>query len=128
VLVVDVDHFKRINDTLGHDAGDTVLRELAGRLLGSVRGGDLVARTGGEEFVVVLPGAPAQAGQNVAERILRTVRETAIEVGTAEPVRITVSVGCTTGQLGHALVASSDRALYRAKHEGRDRVVVGEAV
>jgi diguanylate cyclase (GGDEF)-like protein len=123
VLVVDVDHFKRINDTRGHDAGDVVLRELAARLLGSVRGDDMVARTGGEEFVLVLPGASAEIGQRVAERILRTVRTDPFAAGGGEPLAVTVSIGCASGRLEQARVTAADQALYRAKQAGRDRAV-----
>lgn len=123
VLAVDVDHFKRINDTRGHDAGDAVLRALAERLLGSVRGDDTVARTGGEEFVIVLPGASAEVGRRVAERILNAVRREPFAVGSGEPLAVTVSIGCASGRLEPACLTAADQALYRAKQGGRDRAV-----
>jgi diguanylate cyclase (GGDEF)-like protein len=124
VIVVDADHFKRINDTYGHEGGDRVLQELAKRLQATIRSEDLVARTGGEEFVLVLPGAPRPVAERLAQRILSSMRERPFDVGRAEPVPVTVSVGCATGPLDSGLIGLADEALYQAKQTGRDRFVV----
>jgi diguanylate cyclase (GGDEF)-like protein len=126
VLVVDIDHFKGINDRFGHAAGDLVLTSVAGRLAASVRDGDTVARLGGEEFVVVLPGADR-------ERALLRAEQLRVDVGAAwhvldgERVAVTVSVGVAVcpadGTSAAALLEAADRALYTAKATGRDRVV-----
>ena len=130
-LLLDVDHFKRINDELGHQAGDAVLVGLGRVLKEAVRGHDFVGRYGGEEFMAVLPETDAQGALMVAERIrseLRRVRYEGID-----DRQVTVSVGVsvldpeTEGPAGVAgLVAAADEALYAAKHGGRDRVVVQE--
>lgn len=121
VLCLDLDHFKRINDTLGHEAGDDVLRELAERLQAEVRGRDLVARAGGEEFVVLLPGADRHAALGVAERIRAAVADRAFLLPSG-PLWITISIGCATGSPEATLLARADEALYAAKHAGRNRV------
>lgn len=126
LLLLDLDHFKVVNDTLGHAAGDTVLVELA-RLLGTLRRpGDEIARLGGDEFVLVLEGIPAEAGRMVAERLRRAVHEHRFEVG-GRRFDLGVSVGVVPidGRLNAAaLLALADSALYSAKERGRNRVVV----
>jgi diguanylate cyclase (GGDEF)-like protein len=126
LLLLDLDHFKVVNDTLGHAAGDTVLVELA-RLLGTLRRpGDEIARLGGDEFVLVLEGIPAEAGRMVAERLRRAVHEHRFEVG-GRRFDLGVSVGVVPidGRLAAAsLLAIADSALYSAKERGRNRVVV----
>ncbi len=125
LMMVDIDHFKAINDGFGHPVGDTVLRQVAQMLAGCLRDGDHVGRYGGEEFAIVLPRADADAARECAERIRRRVEEgTFGEPG--GPIRVTVSIGLVAG-IGPdpaALVRAADRGLYRAKHEGRNRVVV----
>ncbi|MFC3693946.1 PleD family two-component system response regulator [Chenggangzhangella methanolivorans] len=130
ILVVDIDHFKQVNDRHGHDAGDDVLREFSRRLKASVRGIDLAVRLGGEEFVVVMPETDAAVARIVAERI-RT--KTA---GKPFPIRsgaleITVSVGVASFFGGEddaaALLKRADVALYKAKTDGRNRVVADAA-
>ncbi|MCA9667882.1 MAG: GGDEF domain-containing protein [Myxococcales bacterium] len=123
MLVVDLDHFKEVNDRYGHLVGDEVLRGVAQLLERSVRGSDLVARYGGEEFVVLLPNTDGNAALTVAEKLRRAVRETTF--GDAR-VPITVSAGVTVARSGDSadsLFERTDRALYRAKSEGRDRVI-----
>ncbi|HET9451219.1 MAG TPA: GGDEF domain-containing protein [Aggregicoccus sp.] len=123
VLALDLDHFKRVNDLHGHVAGDQALQELAQRLLASVRGGDCVARSGGEEFLVVLPAETEAGARLVAERIVQKLRERPFCVGTrGDSVQLTASIGVAAGAAGLALVEEADRALYRAKAAGRDRI------
>lgn len=131
VLMLDLDHFKNFNDTYGHEAGDTVLREVAAFLTKSVRAEDFVCRYGGEEFVVVLPMADLKASLARAERIRSRLREwTVLHQGQSLGV-VTVSVGVAAlpehGISAKDLLASADAALYRAKRDGRDRVCVAES-
>jgi len=123
VLVLDVDHFKTVNDTHGHDGGDAVLREIGRRLEGCVRSPDLVARTGGEEFAVLLPETSIGAAQLVAERIRGRVRRVPITLGSAS-ITVTVSIGCAHGAAADELLNAADRAMYEAKRAGRDRVLI----
>jgi diguanylate cyclase (GGDEF)-like protein len=133
-LMIDVDFFKRINDTWGHAAGDAVLREVAQRIETQVRTSDVAARYGGEEFVVVLPGIGTADAVRLAERIRAAVSGAPIPVQPGEAVTVTVSIGIASaspGQrdddlktIGDSLIARADVALYKAKSEGRDRVVV----
>jgi diguanylate cyclase (GGDEF)-like protein len=136
-LMIDVDHFKRVNDTWGHAAGDAVLTELAHRIESQVRASDIAARYGGEEFVVLLPATATKAGKLLAQRIRQAVAVTPIDLGNAVSVTISVSVGIASitpdraekdlKTLGDSLLARSDVALYRAKSEGRDRMAVDAA-
>lgn len=124
LILLDLDHFKGINDRYGHNAGDAVLAQAATRLRERLRGGDTVGRWGGEEFLIVLPGADAAGAEQVAERLRR-------EVGTLpfpEVGPVTASLGVAQAEPGDDLgrwVARADAALYRAKVAGRDRVCVG---
>jgi len=124
LLVVDLDHFKRVNDTYGHVAGDAVLREAAARISSVCRSTDVVARYGGEEFVVLLPDTGEDEAHRLAERIRTTLRETPVaEAAGSIPITASVGAATRTGADIHRLMESADRALYRAKEEGRDRVV-----
>jgi diguanylate cyclase (GGDEF)-like protein/PAS domain S-box-containing protein len=127
MLILDLDHFKKFNDTYGHDAGDTVLRETAVLLAKSVRAEDIVCRFGGEEFVIILPMADLKASQARGERIRSKIRELTVLHQGQSLGMITVSVGVAAlplhGTLPAELLAAADAALYRAKREGRDRVV-----
>lgn len=126
LLLLDLDHFKVVNDTLGHGAGDVVLVELARLLVSLRRPGDEIARLGGDEFVLVLEGIPAEAGRMVAERVRRAVHEHRFEVG-GRRFDLGVSVGVVPidGRLKPAaLLALADSALYAAKEKGRNRVVL----
>ena len=132
ILILDLDHFKRFNDTYGHDAGDAVLRETGSFLAKSIRAEDIVCRFGGEEFVVILPTAGLEAARSRAERIRSKLRElTVLHQGQSVGL-LTVSVGVaalpTHGTSAKDLLQAADAALYRAKREGRDRVVKAEAV
>jgi two-component system cell cycle response regulator len=131
VLVLDVDRFKAVNDTYGHDAGDDVLREFARRVRHSLRGLDLVARFGGEEIVVLMPDTPLDTARLAAERIRRRIEDEPFAVrGGARSLSITVSVGVSAvsslEDTPDTLLRRADRALYRAKAEGRNRVIVGD--
>ncbi|WP_455843025.1 GGDEF domain-containing protein [Lelliottia jeotgali] len=123
VIVLDIDHFKRINDGHGHDVGDQVLQRLAAIMRGCCREGDLLCRTGGEEFLMLLPGASEAVATAVAQRLRVMVQDTAIE-----PVgAVTISLGVAHWQAEQerepgAALSQADSALYRAKREGRNRV------
>jgi diguanylate cyclase (GGDEF)-like protein len=125
LLLSDIDHFKRVNDAHGHLAGDQVLIGVAGTLVSQLREYDVVGRFGGEEFVVLLPGADILEGCRVAERLRNRVRRLSVPADD-ESVTVTVSVGValfrTHGQDLLELLASADLALYRAKKSGRDRI------
>ncbi len=129
LLIIDIDHFKRVNDTYGHQTGDEVLKQVAKEIKASVRGRDLVARLGGEEFAVLLRDTPHSGCKAVAEHIRINVRLREAEVmdETSYPIRlkVTLSVGGAylhSEEPSDAFVARADRALYQAKSEGRDRV------
>ena len=130
ILIADLDRFKAINDTLGHDAGDQVLREFANRLRKSVRGMDLACRYGGEEFVVVMPDTQPDVARVVAERVRAETAGAAFPVG-ERTVEVTVSVGLSSVQGSSdtvaALMKRADVALYEAKNGGRNRVVAKAA-
>lgn len=123
VVALDLDHFKRINDTHGHAAGDAVLVELARRLRRVTRLTDITARTGGEEFLLVLPSATADVARRVAHDVWNVVRETPFSAGD-QALRVTASVGAAAGPLSAALVERADEASYASKSGGRDRVTV----
>jgi two-component system, cell cycle response regulator len=132
VLVMDIDHFKAVNDGFGHDAGDEVLREFAVRLATNVRAIDLPCRLGGEEFVVVMPGASLEDATRVADRIRRDVASLPFPImGGAESLTITVSVGvaASTGQndTPDALLKRADEGVYEAKARGRNQVIARAA-
>lgn len=126
LLMVDVDHFKRFNDTYGHTAGDTALKVVAETILESVRSGDFVFRYGGEEFLVLLVETPRDRALAVAERLRQKVAERPIPLPTGAQINVTVSVGLATHE-GHPdpqyLIDQADRALYQAKNAGRNRVM-----
>ncbi|MWD30225.1 diguanylate cyclase, partial [Aquicoccus sp. SCR17] len=147
VMLADLDHFKRVNDRWGHAAGDAVLQAVAHRLRDNLRAGDMVARLGGEEFLVVMPDTPRFEARNAARRICRLVRDPPVSLpGGAGAATVTVSIGLAgrfnvpgaqeaaaeqagapdgegeTLEQAQCLLAEADRALYRAKARGRDRV------
>jgi two-component system cell cycle response regulator len=132
LLILDIDYFKSINDNYGHDAGDDVLREFAERLRASIRGIDLACRYGGEEFVVVMPDTDLGVATLVAERIRRRIagEPFPIEKG-ARAIEVTISVGIAArvGPQDNAsqMLKRADEALYRAKRDGRNRVVADAA-
>jgi diguanylate cyclase (GGDEF)-like protein len=128
VVMLDIDHFKRVNDTYLHPGGDAVLRQLAAVLRQQVRDVDFVARYGGEEFCLVLPETDVAAGRLVAERIRHAAADTAVQAPGGCEIRFTVSLGVAHAdeapETAAALLAQADQALYTAKSEGRNRVVV----
>lgn len=128
VLWVDFDHFKDVNDTYGHAAGDSVLRAISRLLLGSVRSVDSIGRFGGEEFVIVLPEMDLEEAQETAERLRRKVAEEPQPLGNGEAVPLTISVGVAVypdhGQAASTLCAAADKAMYLAKDRGRNCVAM----
>lgn len=124
-LMLDIDHFKRINDTYGHASGDEVLREIAARIQLALRGDDLVGRYGGEEFAVVLPDVGLGVAVVVAQRLRHQINATPVVLADGTEVVVTASIGVAVGEqeLG-ALLDIADRGLYMAKRQGRDRVEV----
>lgn len=122
ILMLDVDHFKKINDEHGHVAGDTVLKEVSHRIVQTVRSYDSVGRYGGEEFLVVLPECDQEHAQQSAERIRSAIARAPVIFGSSK-IPVTVSIGATAAPgLGKDAIANADEALYRAKHAGRNRV------
>jgi diguanylate cyclase (GGDEF)-like protein len=126
LLMLDVDHFKRFNDTNGHPAGDEALRTFARVLRGTVRSSDVIARYGGEEFVIALHRTRLDDARAVAEKVRAAVEAAVVEIGPGRYGRMTVSIGVAACESGRAdpkgLVALADAALYRAKESGRNRV------
>jgi len=129
VLVIDVDHFKDVNDRSGHDAGDRVLAILARVLRDTIREEDTIARFGGDEFVAILPGADCWDAEPVAERCRRAVEAAALSLeGGSGPITVSVGVAQHVGSLSPApeeIIARADRALYRAKAAGRNTIRIG---
>jgi len=127
VMAIDIDNFKRINDTLGHDVGDAALRALAAELASCVREEDIACRAGGEEFVTILPGASEAALRSRAEAVRRTIEQAQIPAREGT-VRLTVSIGLATfplhGDTDSAILRAADAALYSAKAAGRNRVMM----
>ena len=130
---MDIDFFKSVNDTHGHDIGDEVLREFARRIAANVRGIDLACRYGGEEFVVVMPDTDTAYAYTVAERLRKSVESTPIEIGRAPgKLAITISIGIAQSEnsdndSAEDLLYRADQALYCAKKTGRNRVVADAA-
>ncbi|WLD97869.1 PleD family two-component system response regulator [Agrobacterium leguminum] len=132
ICMTDIDRFKLVNDTYGHDVGDEVLREFAARIRSTVRGADLACRYGGEEFVVVMPDTPMELAASVAERLRAIVEDKPFYVRSIDrELSITASLGIATssGAFGapDEILKQADKALYEAKHAGRNRVVAAAA-
>jgi diguanylate cyclase (GGDEF)-like protein len=127
LLALDIDHFKRVNDSWGHNAGDQVIKAVGHALIDSVRPMDLVARVGGEEFAIILPNCACAFGETVAERVRRRVERMPVQIGLGQQITVTVSVG---GAFAPQWVRSTpalwveraDQQLYRAKTQGRNLV------
>ena len=125
LMLIDIDHFKRINDSHGHQAGDEVLRQLAQLLLEHSRAADIICRYGGEEFLLLLPGMQPAVALSRAENYRAMLEQTVVHFGDQE-IKVTLSVGLASyprdGESSDALIAKADKALYQAKSEGRNRV------
>jgi len=128
LLMVDIDHFKRFNDTHGHEAGDSALKAVAGVLARHFRDSDVVCRFGGEEFVIIMAGSTAKAAYDKARELAHAVRAMPVEHGGFELGHVTISVGVSSwpecSDSPDSLLGLADRALYRAKEAGRDRVEI----
>ncbi len=125
LLLIDIDHFKQVNDTYGHPVGDQVIRNLAEVMLRSVRSIDVVARLGGEEFTVLLPSTDVAMGRQIAERIRSNVAKQSVRAGQLSiSYRVSIGVAGVDAEIGSPedLIAAADHALYDAKRQGRDRV------
>ena len=127
LLLLDIDHFKRVNDTYGHAAGDVVIRHIGQALQDCVRPMDTVARLGGEEFGAVLPNCPASFGQAVADRVRRAIADTVVLAAPGQRISVTVSVGGAFApqwvrSSSHLWMERADQQLYRAKAAGRNRI------
>jgi diguanylate cyclase (GGDEF)-like protein/PAS domain S-box-containing protein len=128
IFMVDLDHFKLVNDTYGHQSGDITLFRLAGLLEGSIRKTDYVARYGGEEFIVVLPETPLAEAQELAERLCEKIGEYSIPITNSKTIKITASIGVACfpehHQTWEGLIGAADSAMYAAKQAGRNQVKV----
>jgi diguanylate cyclase len=131
LLMVDIDHFKKVNDTYGHVVGDAVLKRVSNAINDTVRGGDVLARYGGEEFVLLLPNTPMEGAERVADNICNNVRNQKMDSASVGKNigRVTVSVGVAlfySSESAEQFVVRADTALYRAKESGRNRVCTHE--
>lgn len=131
IMMTDLDRFKLVNDTYGHDAGDAVIREFARRIRRHVRGADLACRYGGEEFAIIMPDTPADIAHKVAERLRSQIEATAFEIGNGREIDVTVSIGVASlrgsDEDPAQIMKRADEALYEAKNTGRNRVVAHAA-
>jgi diguanylate cyclase (GGDEF)-like protein len=127
IIFLDIDHFKKVNDSYGHDVGDEVLRQTAELIRERVRQLDIVGRYGGEEIVIGLPGATAEHAQRIAEDLRQIIEKHIFQVGQSN-LRVTASLGVaelTPKRNIHQTLKAADDALYQAKDGGRNKVVVG---
>ncbi len=131
IIMLDIDHFKRFNDTLGHEAGDALLKSLGNFLLNSMRSSDVPCRYGGEEFLLILPDASMESALRRAEQMLSEVRELRVEFNGRHLDRITISFGVSaypdSGLTKEEIISAADAALYQAKRDGRNRVCAAAA-
>lgn len=131
LLMMDIDHFKKVNDTHGHPAGNVVLQELAKIISFQLRDTDSIVRYGGEEFVAVLPETPLETAQQIGERLRATMEEHPFVLPDGKTIHCTISIGVAAGTGesadGERLLAKADEALYEAKNTGRNRVCLAEA-
>jgi diguanylate cyclase (GGDEF)-like protein len=129
LLMVDIDHFKRINDTYGHEVGDQAIIQTATLLTANLRAVDMVARFGGEEFVLLMPETPVAVAMHAAERLREQASKLRVKAEDGSDVELTISIGVAAAEpyaapdTPSSLLVRSDKALYRAKKEGRNRVV-----
>ncbi|MEL6872822.1 MAG: diguanylate cyclase, partial [Pseudomonadota bacterium] len=131
IILADIDHFKSINDTYGHDVGDLVLQQFAERFKDNTRSVDLACRIGGEEFVIVMPDTDLEPAYQIAERLRTSVAATPFRVSESLEIPVTTSVGISMLEYGEdtpaTLFKRADNALYAAKREGRNRVIADAA-
>jgi len=129
ILMLDIDHFKNVNDTYGHAVGDAVLKIFASRMKETVRHGTITARYGGEEFIAALPSTNLANAAKTAERILESINKNPFKITDDLSIPITVSIGVAANknstQTLSSIIENADTALYTAKSEGRNRVVLG---
>jgi diguanylate cyclase (GGDEF)-like protein len=131
IMIFDIDFFKKINDSYGHQSGDLVLKAVSGKATSMIRGADLLARYGGEEFVVVMPQTEASGAATIAGRLREAVEGMAMDVA-GQPVKVTISIGVASyvpqsGKLSvEEFIDRADKALYDAKNSGRNRVVIAK--
>jgi diguanylate cyclase (GGDEF)-like protein len=127
VLMVDVDHFKKINDTYGHQGGDQVLETVAQKLKSTCRKSDILCRYGGEEFLIILPGADITDSKVVGEKLRNAIEHTSLKFEN-KTIKATISIGAAQIKVGmekpEQAIARADRALYHSKENGRNRVSV----
>jgi len=128
VLMIDLDHFKRVNDTYGHDAGDAVLRHFSQLMSEAMRDADILGRYGGEEFIVLMPQTDASQGREAGERLRKLVEESPTP-WSGGSIHHTASIGLASSRSVLALenlIKKADEAMYQAKHEGRNRVMAAK--
>lgn len=129
ISILDLDHFKKVNDTYGHTTGDEVLRSVAARLREQIRHPDTIGRYGGEEFLIVLPNSELQAAAEQASRLCQQIRKTSIDANT-HVLSVTISIGVAQFRVRQenweGFLHRADEALYQAKNAGRDRWMVAE--
>ena len=129
LLVLDVDHFKQVNDSFGHLTGDLVLKGMADRIQGAINDNDLLGRFGGEEFLVLTAEASLSRARVMAERIRSAIADESFDIGNGNTLEVTISIGLSDGRMGEApetIIERADRALYAAKNGGRNRVEVND--
>lgn len=131
VLLMDLDHFKVVNDTYGHPAGDVALREFADRVRRTTRDNDIVVRRGGDEFVLIMPGSGSQSAQAVAERICSVMAQQPISISPEQDIKVTVSIGVATWnseETAEGLERRADDAMYSVKQRGRNGVALAPSL
>jgi two-component system cell cycle response regulator len=131
LMMLDIDHFKAVNDTFGHEAGDQVLKGFAGRIKKVIRGIDLFCRLGGEEFVVVMPDTPIETAIKIAERVRQSVEKDVFAImaeGRAIPITVSIGLAERGRDVGmDGLIRRADKALYKSKDSGRNKVCADAA-
>jgi diguanylate cyclase (GGDEF)-like protein len=130
LMVMDLDHFKKINDNYGHAVGDNILVEVAGGIRGNLRNRDLLARMGGEEFAVIVPDIAQVDAQALAQRIRKAIEVTGVSANSQSSIHTSLSIGLVCRELDQptsleSLINEADKAMYEAKESGRNRVVEG---